>query len=321
MASLSAHLVEAGDHGRLGFHPSCPVCRRDRLFGTLSSEPVVSRRAQAVLAGGVLAVSTAAPGAALAQEPDHQGEGVALPDQATSGELDDPGFDPGGETVLPYETAPVPPTAPGGGEEDAGEGAPLDVEPVDDPDAQLVPLSETEPPVTGEEVPVPPAEAVVPPGEPSVPPEPSGDSPQADELSSAEDTDTDPEARRPDEAPAQRDAKAEPQRSDTGGTEPSEALGDPVPPATAPVPTGEPVVLAQPSTPTTNPPDLPLGDARVHVVQPGESLWSIAKRLLGGEASPARIAREVNRLWSLNESRIGTGDPDLLMVGTKLRLP
>ena len=29
--SLSHHLLEPGDHGRLGFHPGCPVCRRERL--------------------------------------------------------------------------------------------------------------------------------------------------------------------------------------------------------------------------------------------------------------------------------------------------
>jgi nucleoid-associated protein YgaU len=87
-----------------------------------------------------------------------------------------------------------------------------------------------------------------------------------------------------------------------------------------PVPAEEPAALAQSSTPAADTPDEPLGDARFHVVQPGDSLWSIAKRLLGGEPSPARVAREVNRLWSLNEGRIGTGDPDLLLVGTKLRL-
>jgi len=62
------------------------------------------------------------------------------------------------------------------------------------------------------------------------------------------------------------------------------------------------------------------GDSRFHVVQPGESLWSIARQLLGRDASAGRIAREVNRLWSLNHSRIATGDPDLLMVGTRLEL-
>jgi hypothetical protein len=29
----------------------------------------------------------------------------------------------------------------------------------------------------------------------------------------------------------------------------------------------------------------------------------------------------VNRLWELNQERIGTGEPDLLMVGTELQLP
>ena len=60
--------------------------------------------------------------------------------------------------------------------------------------------------------------------------------------------------------------------------------------------------------------------ARVHVVQPGDSLWAIAETLLGPGASSARVSREVQRLWSLNHERIGTGDPDLLMVGTELRL-
>jgi nucleoid-associated protein YgaU len=62
------------------------------------------------------------------------------------------------------------------------------------------------------------------------------------------------------------------------------------------------------------------GDSRFHIVQPGESLWSIAKQLLGRDASAGRIAREVSRLWSLNHSRISTGDPDLLIVGTRLEL-
>ena len=54
--------------------------------------------------------------------------------------------------------------------------------------------------------------------------------------------------------------------------------------------------------------------------QRGESLWSIAADVLGDDASPARIAREVNRLWELNKSRIGTGDRNLLIAGTRLEL-
>jgi len=38
------------------------------------------------------------------------------------------------------------------------------------------------------------------------------------------------------------------------------------------------------------------------------------------DASDAQIAREVNRLWELNKTRIATGNPNLLPVGTKLAL-
>ncbi len=52
----------------------------------------------------------------------------------------------------------------------------------------------------------------------------------------------------------------------------------------------------------------------------GDSLWSVAADRLGGDATVAEIAREVNRLWELNRERIATGDPDLVMVGTRLML-
>jgi resuscitation-promoting factor RpfA len=59
---------------------------------------------------------------------------------------------------------------------------------------------------------------------------------------------------------------------------------------------------------------------RIHVVRPGESLWSIAADLLGRDATVARVSREVNRLWDLNAERIRTGDPNLLFAGTRLML-
>ncbi|MDQ6806156.1 MAG: LysM peptidoglycan-binding domain-containing protein, partial [Actinomycetota bacterium] len=60
---------------------------------------------------------------------------------------------------------------------------------------------------------------------------------------------------------------------------------------------------------------------RTHVVRPGESLWSIARASLGGNPSDAEIASQVHRLWELNKDQIRTGNPDLLMAGTKLKLP
>ncbi|MGH2901517.1 MAG: LysM peptidoglycan-binding domain-containing protein [Solirubrobacteraceae bacterium] len=59
---------------------------------------------------------------------------------------------------------------------------------------------------------------------------------------------------------------------------------------------------------------------RTHTIHPGESLWSIAGDLLGESATPTQIAREVHRLWEINEDVIATGDPNLLMIGTRLRL-
>src|ERR671914_178660 len=77
MSSLSAHLRQPEDHSRLPFHAACPVCRRERLAGSLDGEEVVSRRMQAVVAAGLLAFSTVAVPAASAQEPDEISEGTA----------------------------------------------------------------------------------------------------------------------------------------------------------------------------------------------------------------------------------------------------
>lgn len=58
-----------------------------------------------------------------------------------------------------------------------------------------------------------------------------------------------------------------------------------------------------------------------YAVRPGDSLWSIARGLLPTDAGPTRIAQLATRLWLLNAARIPSGDPDLLHVGTQLRLP
>jgi nucleoid-associated protein YgaU len=111
-------------------------------------------------------------------------------------------------------------------------------------------------------------------------------------------------------------APAEAQRAPTIDLPQSSAPAAPLPAATG----AETVPVVEASAPSEAS-QSPLPEtARWHVVEAGESLWSIARRLLGPDASPGRIAREVDRLWELNRDRIGTGDPDMLMVGAKLRL-
>ena len=46
-----------------------------------------------------------------------------------------------------------------------------------------------------------------------------------------------------------------------------------------------------------------------------------AAALLPPGGGSTEIANEVQRLWQLNKSRIGTGDPNLLLVGAKLLIP
>jgi hypothetical protein len=59
---------------------------------------------------------------------------------------------------------------------------------------------------------------------------------------------------------------------------------------------------------------------RTHVVRTGQSLWAIAQTLVARRASIGEIAFEVGRLWRLNATRIGTGNPDLIFPGQELRL-
>jgi hypothetical protein len=59
-------------------------------------------------------------------------------------------------------------------------------------------------------------------------------------------------------------------------------------------------------------------DASTVVVAPGDSLWSIARRLAGPSASDQAVERRLVAIWDDNEQRIGTGDPNLIFPGTRL---
>ena len=340
MASLTAHLVESGGHGRLGFHPSCPVCCQERLFGSLSSDAVVSRRAQAALAGGVLALSVVGPPAALAQEPDRQLEGGAGAGtgqggaETGSGAVQGPGSDSDLGAVPPTEV--VPPTAPdldpltppeSGGDSVLDEVVPVDTAPIEAPSTRpgdSEPGGETSP---GSSEPTPTPDPSQPDpelgvGDPSSPQEaPEPVEPRPDGADASEDSKPSPSKPSPS---VKGDAESREQR---GAPQPStESRSLPQPPAlegpiaAAPQETTPPAPTAQPSAPAPAGNPAPGSEGHLLVVQPGDSLWSIATKLLGPDASPAEIARKVSRLWKLNAKRIGTGRPDLLFVGTKLRL-
>jgi LysM domain len=337
MASLTAHLVESGGHGRLDFHPSCPVCCRERLFGSLAYGAVVSRRTQAALASGVLALSAAGPPVAMAQEPDQQlegGSGAGQPQgggETGSGAVVAPGSDSSAGTVPPTEV--VPPAAPDldpltPPDTDDGsllqEVVPVDTEPIEVPSTSPAPpprVDEDGAPEAGPVLPQPaPEPGIAEPDSPAEAPEqlrPPAEAEGSEALDSPEPsapTEHPADTVRPKEAAEPKPRVApQPSAADTP-TAPAEA--EPVGAPSA----EEPVQIAPASDPASTPAPASTPQGRFLVVQPGDSLWAIAKRLLGPHASPAEIARKVNRLWELNRERIGTGRPDLLLVGTKLRL-
>jgi hypothetical protein len=75
--------------------------------------------------------------------------------------------------------------------------------------------------------------------------------------------------------------------------------------------------LTRPATPAS--PRTAAGT--VVVVEPGDSLWAIARRLAGPGASNEAVYRAVVEIWDLNARGIGTGDPNLIFPGTRLRMP
>ena len=345
MASLTAHLRRPDDHGRLAFHPECPLCRGERLVGALPSDAVVGRRTQAMITAGVLALSSASPTMAIAAEPDQEQEGAATPEQvAVEAPASNPSVDPGGRgTDLPFEArqAPTVQAAP----DLAQDAGPVEQEPVTNQDAPVAdsgdgsgipvaPAPDAVPPPTAPSAPLPESPATTPEQSDSEDPTMSPDS--ADPTTSPDPAEpTPPPAEAPTGAPtadAPRAAKPrtgapDRERNRHASPTPSSAPG-PTPAAVRPSTREAPTAESTPITVQVAPPS-PNADAasrragpsdHSHVVEPGESLWSIARDLLGDQASTARIAREVNRLWELNSERIRTGDRDLLLVGTRLAL-
>ena len=346
MSSLSAHLRESGSHGRLPFHPSCPVCREERLRGSLAGDTILGQRGRAGLLAATLALSSLGlPVAALAQTEPASPPAAPAPDgnldrvdgdDAT--QPDNPAAEDdapiGGENLIepdpedsreePDATplSELPPEQPGEEIDVAPEAEPQPEAPPAPPESPAPATPAPEPPPAPQPAPAPTAPVPVPPVPPATP-QPAGELIERLEGEPA-DGETrqvligvdSPAMRHEDQAP---DGQAEPNPPAAA------ADGQAVVPAPPPVPATQPAPATSSgaaTTPASEPSRLPQGEigADTYTVRPGDTLWSIARRLLGKGATPADIAREVNRLWKLNRDRIATGDPDLLMVGTELRL-
>jgi hypothetical protein len=311
------------------------MCRDERLVGTLVSAGPISRRAQAALAAGVLACTAMAP-PALAAEGDSQQDGTAaLTQTASPDSSQDPDFDPGGgsdDLPAPAPSLPQAQMPPTDGNDDTGtiEQQPTTntADPVvdqgDGSDAQNSqpqapsPMTVADPaPATAQrdqmatQTPAPQPSATVP-AQPAQPPPSTAGAEAISQPGSA--PRSAPSARSHGRHRSRRAAAIVVHRTQTAV--PTAAPTRTPPPVVAP-----PIVVTRSPAATIPAADRAKPGDPTHRVRAGESLWSIASDFLGSDASPARVAREVNRLWGLNRDRIGTGNPDLLMVGTTLRLP
>jgi len=279
----------------------------DRLGLALSSEPLFSPRVRALLAAGVLALSFGAATVSVASETDSEQEGLSPQPSAPSDQVGDGS---GEETPLPVEVIPLP--AEGPGEPDAEPpdadlvdgppaGAPQeDVAPTVPPEAEPAPISAPAPPISS-----PPVVPATPPATPVAPVAPAPGDAVRVVVHAVE------------EHGANRQT---PHLRVNGRNQGRRIGGDPQTahsPEAAQAP--QPPAVASHTQSASRSVGLRPGQ-RFYVVRSGDSLWSIAAALRGPDSSSGTVAREVRRLWRLNRERIGTGNPDLLPAGVRLRL-
>ena len=340
-ASLSAHLRQPEQHARLPFHPECPICRDERLVGTLAPAALVPARGRAAVAAGVLALSAVAPPATLAQEPDQTREGVAAPDAPAGDGIHGTDFDPGGATIeLPDD--PTPPLLAGPADDAADADGPVELEPETDTAAPIVDAGEqaagagtpTNPPEGAPQQPVESPAAPEAPTPAPAPTPPAAQTPGTAPSPSAEDAG---ERTRANSAAADERQAGSTRASNAGvGADPAvAAVHDPVGAARDRAGCGSrrwwrQSWRARRCSRARRRRSSRARRARLAIGSPGASAYtSCARASRCGRSRPTgsgarrawrAIAREVNRLWELNRERIGTGDPDLLMVGTRLML-
>jgi len=315
MSSLGAHLRQSESHAKLGFHPDCPVCQEQRVFGELPSSAVVSSRTLAAITAGLLVLSAAGPPVAVAAEPDQEQSGSAPADPSPGGDsAQTPDSDPGGPATSVPDNPP-------------GSRSPAPSQPPN-PDTDAVdqePAKETAPPIAdaGDGTPEPqPARRTgattpqtPPPGLPSSLTPPPSSTPASSAPTAAA-----PHATVGHRGPHPPRHGVRPHLHTAHSGSITVVANDIQVSSTQSQAPGSVPAAEVSSAPATDRRGRSTAGKRVHVVVAGECLWSIARAELGGHASDARIAREVNRLWELNKSEIATGNPDLLRVGTRLKL-
>ena len=299
MRGLERHLhtTDAEGHARLGFRRDCPRCRV-RLTGTLPPAAVVPAPVKASVVTGLMLAAGALPGAsATADEPSptttaevEPPEG-ATPDDGDGGAPVDPPSEGGSDEV---ETPPI-----GAPSDDGGD----DVDP-------LVPLPQTE---SGS-------------GDSG-----SGDSGSGDSAAVGESESGQPQsdASSGDE-PRERDQGERDDPRDGAPSGGGSATGLPgVGPASSDGPAagedrrggdGKSDERSSRGGGGGKGGDAPQRSKDKHVVERGDCLWAIARGALGDDASDAKVAAKVAKLWELNENEIGTGDPDLIHPGQELQL-
>lgn len=129
-------------------------------------------------------------------------------------------------------------------------------------------------------------------------------------------------SRAPSRAPSNADVTPSSGRTPTASATATPATTPTTAPATPPA-TAPPLVRPAGVPPRAATP-LPGVPATTVVVQPGDSLWSLAEDALhdaaGREPSDRQVALAWPRWWAANRDVVGD-DPDLLLPGTVLRAP
>jgi len=323
MPSLSAHLRNRETHARLPFHPDCPACRDERLLGDVAPHAAVSQRARAAVAAAALAVTTMGPAAALATEPASEWEARG----SRPGRAPSTSRHPATARMSPCSIrARARPTCPRTRRRTTTMTRSQTTTPRSTTPTHLLSSMMT-----------PPARWTLT-TSPRTRLRPNRNRPDRPNPRRRRRHSRRPQRRRPirrrrrsrHSSHLRLPRAPRPVRLRHGllssGIAPGRARAAQVPrsapaqpdttaQAAAPAPTPRP-----PTSSTAPPADHADHTDRTHTVQAGESLWSIAADVLGPSARPFQIAREVHRLWELNKERIATGNPDLLMIDTRLRL-